>query len=193
MRKIILLIFFIVQFITNVQSQITTYFNGQNRLQSGNKLVALHSVAICENKTKVTVEIIPTRNSSHLKFWTSVNTFIVLDGGMELPIIGSEEIVDGESVIDTRAFSGNWGWSNVRKGERYYYTMVFAGAIPPGVTNFSLKDKGVLGEHGYSFLNYKLDNPRREIPSWTEMTVKSNIQNYHLVEMIILRNLYIQF
>lgn len=177
MRKIIQTFLLFVLFVNNVQAQITTYFNGQNRLQSGNKLVALHSISIYEDVTKVTVELIPTRNIARMNFWTSSNTYIVIEGGIELPILGFEKNVNGKSVIERGLFYGNWGWDNVRKGERYYYTMVFSGAIPPGVTKFSLQDKGVGGEYGYSFLNYNIDNPRREISSWTEITVKSNVDN----------------
>lgn len=56
--------------------------------------------------------------------------------------------------------------------------MIFAGKIPPGVTNFTLKDKGTYsGAHGYGFSNYQLNNPRTGGTSWSEYTVKQNADN----------------
>ena len=94
---------------------------------------------------------------------------------MELPIVGFKRTINGESKIDTAPFSGNWGWDNVKTGQKYYYTMVFSGKIPPGVTNFTLKDKGTYsGAHGFGFSNYTLNNPSTGGTSWSEFSVKQN-------------------
>lgn len=151
-------------------AQITTYFYGRNKIQSGKETAALYSVAIYDNQTWVTVELIPTKNRSRMNYWSSRNTYIIVGNGMELPIIG---FLDNSNEIDTAPFSGNWGWSNVKKDQKYYYTMVFAGKIPPGVTNFTLRDKGTYnGAHGYGFSNYTLNNPRTGATSWSEYSVK---------------------
>ena len=153
-------------------AQVTTMFYGRNKVQSKNETAALYSVAIYENQTWVTVELIPTKNRSRMNFWSSSNTCIIVGNGMELPIIG---FLDNNNEIDTAPFSGNWGWSNVKKNQKYYYTMVFAGKIPPGVTNFTLKDKGTYGGvHGYGFSNYTLNNPRTGATSWSEFRIKQN-------------------
>lgn len=113
-----------------------------------------------------------------MNYWTSQNTYIIIGADMELPILGFERRENGETFVDKRPFSGDWGWSNVKKGEKYYYTMIFAGKIPPGVTNFTLKDKGTYsGAHGYGFSNYQLNNPRTGGTSWSEYTVKQNADN----------------
>lgn len=156
-------------------AQVTTYFYGRDKFQSENKTVALYSVAIYENITKVTIELIPTKNCSRMNYWTSKNTYIIVGGGMELPIIGFERTINGNKKIDTEPFSGFWGWNNVEKGKKYYYTMVFSGKIPPGVTNFILRDKGTnSGAHGYGFINYTLNNPKTGGTSWSEYSVKQN-------------------
>ena len=153
-------------------AQVTTNFYGRNKVQSKNETAALYSVAIYDNQTRVTVELIPTKNRSRMNYWSSRNTYIIVGNGMELPIIG---FLDNNNEIDTAPFSGNWGWSNVKKDQKYYYTMVFAGKIPPGVTNFTLKDKGTYdGAHGYGFSNYTLNNPRTGSTSWSEFSVKQN-------------------
>ena len=153
-------------------AQVTTYFYGRNKVQSKNETAALYSVAIYDNQTWVTVELIPTKNRSWMNYWTSRNTYIVVGNNMELPIIG---FLDNNNEIDAAPFSGNWGWSNVKKDQQYYYTMVFAGKIPPGVTNFTLKDKGTYdGAHGYGFSNYTLNNPRTGATSWSEFSIKQN-------------------
>lgn len=161
--------------LSSAHAQVTTYFYGRNKVQSKNETAALYSVAIYENNTRVTVELIPTKNRSRMNYWTSQNTYIIIGDDMELPILGFERRENGETVVDKRPFSGDWGWSNVKKGEKYYYTMIFAGKIPPGMTNFTLKDKGTYsGSHGYGFSNYQLNNPRTGGTSWSEYTVKQN-------------------
>lgn len=164
--------------LSGAHAQVTTYFYGRNKVQSKNETAALYSVAIYENNTRVTVELIPTKNRSRMNYWTSQNTYIIIGADMELPILGFERRENGETFVDKRPFSGDWGWSNVKKGEKYYYTMIFAGKIPPDVTNFTLKDKGTYsGAHGYGFSNYQLNNPRTGGTSWSEYTVKQNADN----------------
>lgn len=162
---------------TNAHAQIITYFYGRDKAlsQSRNNTFALYSVEIYEHCTYVTIELIPTRNRSRMNYWTSKNTYIIVSDDLELRIAGFLRKENGETFVDTRPFSGDWGWSNVKKGEKYYYTMVFAGKIPPGVTSFTMKDKGTYdGAHGYGFSNYTINNPRTGGTSWSEYTIKQN-------------------
>lgn len=178
MRRICFILIAVLFALSGAHAQVTTYFYGRNKVQSKNETAALYSVAIYENNTRVTVELIPTKNRSRMNYWTSQNTYIIIGDGMELPILGFERRENGETFVDKRPFSGDWGWSNVKKGEKYYYTMIFAGKIPPGLTNFTLKDKGTYsGAHGYGFSNYQLNNPRTGGTSWSEYTVKQNADN----------------
>lgn len=162
--------------LNSTQAQFTTYFYGRDKIQSQNQTAALYSVTIYPAQTWVTVELIPTTTTlSRLNYWTSRNTYIVMGGGeIELPILGFLRTENGEEFIDERPFDGNWGWNDPIMGQKYHYTMIFDGTIPPGVTNFTLKDKGVNGYHGYGFGNYQLNNPRIGGTSWTEWRVKQN-------------------
>ena len=158
-------------------AQVTTYFYGSNPIVSSDKkyTAALYSVAIYDNLTEVTIELVPRKNHSRMNYWTSQNTYIIVGSNMELPIVGFKRTINGESKIDTAPFSGNWGWDNVKAGQKYYYTMVFSGKIPSGVTNFTLKDKGTnSGAHGFGWSNYTLNNPRTGATSWSEFSVKQN-------------------
>ncbi len=170
---------FLIVYTISAQAQVTTYFYGRDKVQSNGETAALYSVAIYENSTRVTIELIPTRNRFRMNYWSSRNTYIKVGQNIKLPIVGF--LRNGE--VHTDPFSGDWGWSNVKKGEKYYYTMVFAGKIPPGVTNFTLEDEGVRQyndwsyhtAHGYGFRGYTLNNPRQGTTSFSETTVKQNI------------------
>lgn len=174
------LIFIVVWFVmsnTYALGQVTTYFYGRDKVQSKKETAALYSVEIYDNNTRVTIELIPTKNRSRMNYWSSRNTVIKLPDGDELPILGFLR----DNFVDTAPFSGNWGWNNVKKGQKYYYTLVFVGKIPPGVTSFTLEDKGApqldlwgnwYTAHGYGFSNYKLNNPRKGGTSWTESSVR---------------------
>lgn len=177
MKKFILFMIFLVSCVS-LNAQVTTYFYGNDPIQSssGKYSAALYAVKIYESTTRVQIELKVLKNHSRLNYWTSQNTVLILPDGRELPIIGFEKTRNGESVVDTAPFSGNWGWDKVKAGEKYYYTMVFAGKIPPGVTNFTLKDKGTYnGAHGFGWSNYTLNNPHTGGTSWNETTVKQNI------------------
>ena len=133
-----LITFFCLFLMGYLDAQVTTYFYGRDKIESKGETAALYSVEIYKNNTRVTVELIPTRNRSRMNYWTSRNTYIVIDDNHKLPILGFQRKVNGEDVIDTSPFSGTWGWDHVKKDQKYYYTMVFHGRIPPGITKFRL-------------------------------------------------------
>lgn len=173
MKQLVAFIFLFVSFAGI--AQVTTYFSGADKVQSKDETAALYSVKIYPNNTRVTIELIPTKNRGRMNFWSSRNTVLVA-GNMEFPIIGFIGERNGETVVDTSPFSGDWGWSKVKKGEKYHYTMVFDGKIPPGITTISIIDKGTYsGAHGYGFRNYRINNPPIGKTSFTEASVKQNI------------------
>lgn len=174
MKNNVLSIFMLLLSITSY-AQVTTYFYGRDKIQSKKETAALYSVSMHDYLTWVTVELTPTKDRSRMNYWTSKNTYIIVGNGIELPIVGFEN--DNHQLF-LEPFSGNWGWSNVKKDQKYYYTMVFGGIIPPGVTKFTLVDRGNNnGAHGYGFSNYTLNNPRIGTTSWSESSVKQNIDN----------------
>ena len=160
----------------NAHSQVTTYFYGKDKCQSNKETAALYSVKIYSDYTTVTIELIPTVNRNRMNYYSSRNTYIYIDNDTKLYISGFLKNNNGSEYISTEPFSGNWGWDNVNKGEKYYYTMVFKGTIPPGVTIFSMIDDGDYnGSRGYGFRNYTINNPRKGGTSYTESSVKQNI------------------
>lgn len=159
----------------NAHSQVTTYFYGKDKCQSNKETAALYSVKIYSNYTTVTIELIPTMNRSRMEYYQSRNTYIAVDKDTKLYISGFLKKKNGSEYISTEEFSGNWGWNDVKKDQKYYYTMVFNGRIPPGVTNFSMIDDGDYnGSRGYGFRNYTINNPRQGGTSWNESSVKQN-------------------
>lgn len=172
MKRLALLIgLFCLLFSVNLTAQIVTNFYGTNTVQSDGYTGALYKVEIYNNKTYVTVELKPTKKKSRINYYSSRNTIIDCGSGYELPIAGF--LRNGQ--VDTAPFSGNWGWDNPEVGKSYRYTMVFAGRIPGGVTNFILKDKGdYSGAHGFGFSNYTINNPDPcEHTGLTEYSIKS--------------------
>lgn len=158
-------------------AQTTTYFSGNDRVQSKDETAALYAVKIYPNNTRVTVELIPTKNRGRMNYWSSRNT-VLIAGDQEFPILGFERTLNGETIVDTDPFSGDWGWSKVKKGEKYHYTMVFQGKVPPGVTTISVIDRGTYGgAHGYGFRNYTINNPPVGRTNHSEYSVKQNINS----------------
>lgn len=177
--KKVLLLFILVQLLTiQLAAQVTTHFYGKDKIQSKNWTAALYSVEIIGAQTLVTIELVPKKNLRRMTYWTSRNTVIVIkDRIIELPIEGfATKLENGLIGVRTQPFFGDWGWTNVKKGEKYYYTLLFKGCIPPGVTNFTMIDRGnSLGEHGYQFWNYQLNNPPIGATTFKESSIKDNI------------------
>lgn len=140
-----------------------TYFptTANSWVEGKDRNARLYSVEIRRGQTLVTIELVPKKNIGHMKYWTSRNTIVqAANGKIELPILGFLRTENGETFYHTQPFSGDWGWSKAEKGRSYKYTMVFDGIIPPGITDFALRDRGTYdGAHGYQFWNYTLNNP----------------------------------
>ena len=165
LRKLIVFVFAICCFISNAK---TTYFTYSSWVDSKDEKARLYSVEIRSGQTLVTIELMPTKNRGRMNFWTSRNTVVKAGNDIELPILGFLHTSNGETYYHTDPFGGDWGWSKVKKGQTYRYTMVFDGTIPPGVTDFSLIDRGTYGgSHGYGFRNYTLDNPHEGGTNYT--------------------------
>lgn len=176
-----LLSFFVLFFTYLVAvAQTTTYFpDNANAWVDGKDVRArLYSCEIRNGQTVVTIELVPKKDKGRLNFWTSRNTIVqAANGKIELPILGFLHTKNGETYYHTDPFGGDWGWSKVKKGQSYRYSMVFDGIIPPGVTDFALRDRGTYGDaHGYQFWNYTLNNPPKGATNYTtESLIRSRI------------------
>ncbi len=136
----------------------TTNFYGTNKVQSDNHTGALFEVDIDRNKgfTYVKIVLVPTRFLKSLRIWTSYNTKIKA-GDFEAQYFAALENTGTYYSIDCNK---NIGFENAKYDQGYFYTLVFSGAIPPGLTDFSLIDEGSnSGCRGFSFRNYTLNNP----------------------------------
>lgn len=174
MRNFILLLFTCL-FLTclDAKAQVTTYYHGNDKLQLKNATIALYSVELYDNLTYVTIEIIPTKNKNKLTYCTSNSTYINIDKNIKLPMIGK---IEWDHIITNIT---NWKkdlwlteYKKVKKDEKLYFTMVFAGRIPPGITNFTIIDNR---NYGYNFSCDSLNNPISTI--WTESSIKQYLDN----------------
>lgn len=178
MKKVLLLFVVVLLTTMKLEAQVMTYFYGKDKVDSKNCTAALYSVEINETYTLVTIELIPKKNLKWMKYWTSRNTVLIIkDGMIEIPIEGfATKLKNGLIRISSQPFSSDWGWTNVKKGEKYYYTLYFDAIIPPGYTNFTMIDRGnSFGEHGYQFFNYQLNNPPIGATSFNLTAIKDNI------------------
>ena len=154
--KLFLLVLFIC-FVTNgIAQDVTTTFYNSKWVESSkfNERAALYQVRLTANFTYVTIKLEPTKNKKKQKYWTSYRTYVVA-GGAKLPLLGAE---GKNNTYHSCTYNDNWGWNNVTKGQTLYYTLIFSGRIPEGITTFSLVDEATSGR-GYSFSNYTINNP----------------------------------
>lgn len=178
MKHVIAILTFLVASISAFSQ--TTYFpdNANAWVEGKDVRARLYSCEIRSGQTVVTIELVPTKNKGRLNYWTSRNTIVqAANGKIELPILGFLRTKNGETFYHEAPFEGNWGWVKVKKGFSYKYSMVFDGIIPPGVTDFALRDRGTYGgAHGYQFWNYTINNPAKgETNYTTEALIRSRI------------------
>jgi len=143
-------------FTTNAQ---TTNFYGTSKIQSDGHTCALYEVKIDRSRglTFVTMQQIPTKKSRRLTSAAPSINAKIKSGNFEATYLG--ELQSNGNITGTYC-NDNLGWNNAKIGEKYNETFVFKGAIPPGLTDFSLIDAGSSsGCSGYGFSNYTLNNP----------------------------------
>ena len=154
----------------------TTYFYGKNKIQSDGFTGALYEVKIDRSKgfTFVKIQQVPTKNMRRMKSVTPSYNTKIKSGNYEAKYLG---VLQNDGTFRRSSCSDNWGWDKVKTGESYYITYVFNGAIPPGLKNFSLVDKGSYsGCNGYGFSNYTLNNPDNH--------PKTNLTEYSLKQKV---------
>lgn len=153
-----------------------TFVNGSYTEESDGQKGRLHSVRIdrAEGRTYVTIEIMTTKKKKRLNILTGNNCHIKSGEWVSNSCYGE---IHSDGSVHSIACGGynsqNWGWDNVPSGDTRKYTLVFD-AIPPGLTSFSLVDKGNSYNscHGYGFSGYTINNPRIGSTSWTETAIK---------------------
>lgn len=147
----------LICFITNGFAQdVTTTFSYPNWVESKqfDERAALYQVRLTTFFTYVTIQIEPTKNKKRQNYWTSNQTYVVA-GNAKLPLLGAE---GKDNTFHSCTYDDGWGWNDVKKGQTLYYTLIFSGRIPEGITTFSLVDEATNGR-GYGFKNYTIDNP----------------------------------
>ena len=178
-RTILLLTYVVLIFSYITTNAQTTNFYGAGKVQSDGYTGALYQVKIDRSKgyTYVTIQQVPTKNKRRMIAVTpSLNTKIK-SGSYYAQYIG---VLQNDGTIPFRSCNDNWGWDNVKTGESSYFsTYVFDGAIPPGLTDFSLIDAGSdSGCRGYGFSNYTLNNPdNHPNTGLSEYTLKQKVDN----------------
>ncbi len=123
--------------------------------------------------TFVTIEVVPLADLERLNIWTSEQTYVMAnDGQVALPLLGLHTPGQGEGFCSC-TYKDQMGWSNVKAGQPLYYTLVFSGVIPQGITDFNLVDPAESGR-GYGFYNRVINNPKKDEPV-TEALCKEGI------------------
>ncbi|MBO4402306.1 MAG: trypsin-like peptidase domain-containing protein [Bacteroidales bacterium] len=173
-NKQLILFALIILLVESVFCQ-NTYVNGSFTSESNGEKGRLYSVNIdrTKGKTYVTIEIMATQNHRFLSVFTGNNCRIKADDWVSDRCYGDLQS-DGSTIDISCGYSySDWGWKNVKSGEKHRYTLVFD-AIPSGLTSFSLVDEGTSYSscHGYSFSGYTINNPRIGETKWTASSIK---------------------
>jgi len=154
-----IIILLVTKTFSQVQDVVTTFYNPTWVENSQfNEKAALHEVKISGGYTFITIKIVPTKNKKRQNYWTSKQTYVVA-GKAKLPLLGA---VGENYTFHDCTYTDNWGWDNVVKGQTLYYTLMFSGQLPEGITNISLIDEAPRGR-GYSFRNITINNPKTNI------------------------------
>lgn len=163
----------VLSFVSTRAQDVVTYFNSSAKVSGDGETASMYSVRLTDDYTFVTIELIPTRNRHRMNYFTSGYTRLEF-AGYTLRYKGALSS-DGKSV-HTCEPDDQWGWSNVKKGESYRYTLVFEGRVPHGCTTISVIDD-YRPYHGYSFRNYVIKNPDPvEKTGLTEYVIKKQAE-----------------
>lgn len=159
MKRLVLILSLLGLFssVTSYAQDVTTTFYTPKWVESKdfNERAALYQVRLTTYFTYVTIQVQPTKNKKRQNYWTSERTYVVA-GKAKLPLLGAE---GKDNSYHSCTYNDGWGWNDVTKDKSYYYTLIFSGRIPEGITTFSLVDEATSGR-GYGFSNYTINNPK---------------------------------
>ena len=185
-------LFSLFLFIVLLVSQITpsfaeskTLYTAKDRwIESKDVRARLYSVKVDYDKLKtyVTIELVPKKNKGRLDYYTSIMTFLYFDGISGPPLEGFLHYDRGLEKIDIPPLYSPWlpfnpwGWNKVKKGQSYFYTMVFMGIIPPGASSISIIDQEDRPNYpsGYIFRNYSINNPHVGLSQYSTLSQIKN-------------------
>ncbi len=137
----------------------TTNFDGLNKIYFDGYTAALKQVRIdrARNFTYVSIELEATRKIDFIGYPNS-KLVIIKSADWSASLMGVSTHKD-QYYHNINCGEG-WNSSNAKIGDKHLYTLVFIGAIPPGLSNFSLVDDGTNSAcYGLSLYNYNLNNP----------------------------------
>lgn len=157
-KLVLLLVATLISLNSFAQDVITTFDTTTSKYvesSAQNVLGRLYQVKLTQYFTYVTIEFYVTKNLNRLNYWTSEKT-VIESGDATLPLLGA---LGKDNTYHSCTYNDGWGWSNVKAGERYYYTLIFSGRLPEGYTNFTLKDYAE-SARGWGFSNYTIKNPK---------------------------------
>jgi S1-C subfamily serine protease len=172
MRRTVLAI--LVSFIYTLCMGQTTIING-SWTSGTTECGRLKSVEIQDNGVVVTIEVKALKALKRLQIFSTYKTYITSG---EYPLLQLSGLVVGNEIKSCGSGT-NWGWDKVAIGETRSYQLFFKGTLPPGITTISIIDKGDYnGAHGYCFMNFNINNPRKNYSSInSEYLAKKNIDS----------------
>jgi hypothetical protein len=120
MKKLLLFLVTLTIFFQATSQNVVTYFNGQSKIQADGEIASLYSVELSDQYTFVTIELSPTYDRNRMTYFTSGFTHIQVGPYYKIRFLGALSN-DGNSYHSCEPDNG-WGWSNCKKGQKYYYT-----------------------------------------------------------------------
>lgn len=125
---------------------------------------SIKEISIEPRYTYVTIRKIPKKSMKRMRFWYSRMTNISY-GNYSIPLLGVES--EDEEGYHSCSYDEGWGWSNVKKGKEYCFTLIFNGTIPLYVSNISLLDESEY-EGGTEFKNIDLRDKSKRGSAYTD-------------------------
>lgn len=161
MEKILIRIIFVIAFfcypICNHAQRVTKYIRSKNEIFESNVHVYVGKVEIDDDYVFVDIKMIPTKDMKRLNYYYGPLAKIKTNN-LSLSLLGALS-EDGESYHSC-AYEDGWGWTNVKNGSVYSFTLVFDGTIPDYVEYIDIVDTSV--RHGWNFYNLHLNTPKKE-------------------------------
>ena len=159
MKRLLLAAIFAVAtvFGSYAEDVVSNYDGNYNYNSSANEKWRVVEIKLTHFTTYVTIEVVPTVDMKFLHCWTSEKTWLVSENAA-LPILGFYDKENDKYLNHT--YNDKMGFSDVKAGEVYRYTMAFSGRIPSGQTVVDLVDLTKDGK-GYTFSECQINNPKQ--------------------------------
>lgn len=151
-------------------TDVVTYVSPRHWTEKKNGIsTSLSIIEITDLMTYAVFEVEATKKIKTFPIQVDPYKTKIFAGNKELPLIG---LLGANNTIQKFSSYSSWGLTDMKKGDKQSFALVFSGRPNPGVSTISVIISGY-NEMEYSFRNVHINNPLNNYKDWKPSELES--------------------